>query len=345
MNSLAHALKSTRWQLAGIAAFTVLALVSSGMVLGTIRAGSLGPTRDYSAVFSDIAGLKKGADVRIAGVRVGKVTGFELVDGHAKVSFRVSSKQTVGADSLASINFLNLMGQKYLGLTNPPGASSQRLPDGSTIPIDRTQAPLDLTELFNSFKPVFELIKPEDVNTLFANVVAVLQGEGPTITSLTKQTATLTTTLVERDEVIGQVIDNLNAVLGSVNANQATLTDMIASLDTLTSGVANDQEVLMAGFDNMHKLSTQASSLLDESVPTINRNVRSLNNFEGSFNKRKDQVVQGITDAQGILETYLKSLGVGSFLNVYVCKAYLTIVGLLDKQSLSMGNQNSGRCR
>ena len=50
-------------------------------------------------------------------------------------------------------------------------------------------------------------------------------------------------------------------------------------------------------------------------------------------------------DAQGLLETYLKSLGVGSFLNVYVCQAYLTIVGMLDKQSLSMSDQTSSRCR
>ncbi|HNI71209.1 MAG TPA: hypothetical protein PLO27_07795, partial [Marmoricola sp.] len=95
----------------------------------------------------------------------------------------------------------------------------------------------------------------------------------------------------------------------------------------------------------LHRLSTQTSAILDESVPTINRNVRSLNSFEGSFEQRKDQVVAGITDAQGILETYLKSLGVGSFLNVYVCQAYLTIVGMLDKQSLSMSDQNSSRCR
>ncbi|MFN8106251.1 MAG: MlaD family protein [Nocardioidaceae bacterium] len=345
MSSLSRSLRATRWQLLGVAAFTALTLIATGMVLGTIRSGSLGPTHQYSAVFSDIAGLKKGADVRIAGVRVGKVTGFELDGGRADVSFEVSSDQVVGKDSIASINFLNLMGQKYLGLDNPPGASSQRLREGATIGINQTRAPLDLTELFNSFKPVFELIKPEDVNTLFANVVAVLQGEGPTIASLTKQTATLTTTLVERDEVIGRVIDNLTVVMDSVNANKTVVTDMIASLDTLTQGVANDQEVLMAGLDNMHRLSQQTSSLLDESVPMINRNVRSLNAFEGSFAQRKDQIVQGMTDAQGLLETYLKSLGVGSFLNVYVCQAYLTIVGMLDKQSLSMSDQNSSRCR
>lgn len=345
MNSLSHTLKSTRWQLLGIAAFTALTLVATGMVLGTIRAGSLGNTHHYSAVFNDIAGLKQGADVRIAGVRVGRITDLKLTGDQAEVSFEVSDTQQVGTDSIASINFLNLMGQKYLGLTNPPGASAERLREGARIPSSRTRAPLDLTELFNSFKPVFELIKPEDVNTLLGNVVAVLQGEGPTISSLTQQTATLTSTLVERDEVIGRVIDNLNAVLGSVNANQDTLSRMISSLDTLTQGVAADREVLLAGFDNLHRLSTQTSSILDESVPTINRNVRSLNAFETSFEKRKDQVVQGITDAQGILETYLKALGAGSFLNVYVCQAYLTIVGMLDKQSLSMSDQNSSRCR
>src|SRR5690606_29929892 len=73
-------------------------------------------------------------------------------------------------------------------------------------------------------------------------IIQVLQGQGGTVKSLLAHTASLTNTLADRDEVIGQVIDNLNAVLDTVNARDEQLSALISSLQALVSGLAEDRE-------------------------------------------------------------------------------------------------------
>src|SRR5699024_4955684 len=84
---------------------------------------------------------------------------------------------------------------------------------GSTVPMERTNPGFDLTQLLNGFRPLFEALRPDDVNQLAASVVKVLQGEGGTVEGLLQKTATLTNFLADRDQVVGEVLDNLTPVL------------------------------------------------------------------------------------------------------------------------------------
>ena len=77
----------------------------------------------------------------------------------------------------------------------------------------RTTPALDLTVLFNGFKPLFQALSPADINKLSYEIVQVFQGEGGTLESLLAHTASVTSTLADRDQVIGDLIDNLNEVL------------------------------------------------------------------------------------------------------------------------------------
>src|SRR5690606_39120501 len=89
---------------------------------------------DYKAVFSDATGVVKGDDVRIAGVKVGSVKDVEVVDGNrALVEFDVAEKSTVTQSSTATIRYRNLVGQRYISISQGVG-DLDRLPEGSTIP-------------------------------------------------------------------------------------------------------------------------------------------------------------------------------------------------------------------
>ena len=74
------------------------------------------------------------------------------------------------------------------------------------MPLDRTDPGFDLTELLNGFRPLFEVLRPADVNQLASSLVQVLQGEGGTVEQLLQQTTQLTTYVADRDAVIGEVL-------------------------------------------------------------------------------------------------------------------------------------------
>ncbi len=93
---------------------------------------------------------------------------------------------------------------------------------GETIPLERTRPAVNLTTLFDGFRPLFQTLSADDVNKLSYQIIQVFQGEAGTISDLVRNTASLTNTIADKDGVIGAVIDNLNAVLGDGRRARST---------------------------------------------------------------------------------------------------------------------------
>ncbi len=120
----------------------------------------------------------EGDDVRIAGVKVGAVKKVEIADrDRALVTFTVEDAVTLSDSTFATIRFRNLVGQRYISLSEEVGDTSEMEP-GATIPVERTKPALDLTLLFNGFKPLFQALSPDDINQFSYEIVQVFQGEG-----------------------------------------------------------------------------------------------------------------------------------------------------------------------
>jgi phospholipid/cholesterol/gamma-HCH transport system substrate-binding protein len=202
------------------AIFVLVTGLATAVLAVSISNTGVGDTATYYAKFTDATSLNPGDDVRINGVRVGQVDGLSIVDQKvARVEFSVDRNRRLPAGVAAVIKYRNMVGQRYIALQR--GSQSGNLPQGAEIPLERTTPALDLTDLFNGFKPLFQALSPKDVNQLSGEIVQVLQGEGGTVESLLAHTGSLTTTLAGRDKVIGEVITNLNSVLKTINVAAA----------------------------------------------------------------------------------------------------------------------------
>ncbi|MCX8011932.1 MAG: outer membrane lipid asymmetry maintenance protein MlaD [Desulfobacterota bacterium] len=99
------------------------------------------------AEFSEIGGLKEGAAVEIAGVKVGRIKNISLSDYQAKVEIQINSGVKLPEDSIAAIKTKGLLGEKYLQIS--PGGSEEIIPPGGKI--RETQPPLDLEKAIGNF--------------------------------------------------------------------------------------------------------------------------------------------------------------------------------------------------
>ncbi|WP_121258869.1 MCE family protein [Nocardioides ferulae] len=331
--------------LAGVLAFTLVAGLLTAAVAGTLARGTDGDSLRIEAEFRDAAGVRVGDDVRIAGVRVGRVSDTRLHGETAVLTLDVDAAQRVDTATRASINYLNLMGQRYVALEPGPTADAVRpLREGESIPLARTRPALDLTELFNAFRPLFDSLRPDQVNRLAENIVATLQGEGPTLRDLTRQTARLTRDLVGRDEVIARVLDNVTLVLHTADDHRRQLVGLVRDLGTLTSGLAADREAIGAGMDDVSEVSTLLAGLAEETGPALTRDVARLRRLAGFLAQRTgplNAALEGIPTQLGI---YLRTLGYGSHLNVYVCTLAIRVLGSPTLE-LPPGGVHSRRCR
>lgn len=333
-------MRRQRGAVVGITVFVLGALLVTSLIVGTLSR-TVGSTHHYQALFADASGLRPGDDVRIAGIRVGKVSSVKLDGGHARVGFTLATKQHLYARTTATVDFLNLLGQRFIDLaTDRKGAA---LPSGSVLPLRQTRVGLDLTAVFNAFRPLFDMIKPADVNELASNIVQVLQGQGQALQNLAAQTATLTQTLVSRDQVIGDVIANLTVVMGTVNSHRAEIRSMIGDLDNLTQVVAANRTRIGATIDALETVVTRFTEMVLSGGASVNRDVHDLASWSASIDTIAPDIMRGLRATSSLMESYVRTLGAGSYLNTYVCQSKVQL-GTAPPLNLAASNQHSKRC-
>ena len=300
-------------------------VLASVLVTGTLTAimGSFGfgSQTEYKAVFTSASMLKKGDDVRVAGVSVGEVTGVEIKDRvDAEVAFKVKSDVPMTQATRAEIRFLNLVGKRYLALAEGK-EGAPRLAKGATIPKTRTQPALNLTELFNGFQPLFQALQPAEVNQLSMNLIRVLQGEGGTIGGLMNHTASLTNALADRDELIGNVIDNLSTMLQTVDDRHGQLNTLIVELKTWLGKVSTDRKAIGSSVSNLSTLTERLASLLTQSRPYLKSDIAQLRTVMKTLNKPGNQdVLDELLDRLPVMLARQTRTGTyGSWYNYYLC--------------------------
>jgi phospholipid/cholesterol/gamma-HCH transport system substrate-binding protein len=258
--------------------FAVVTVLATAVLGVTISNRTFGSTDTYTARFSDVTGLLAGDSVRAAGVRIGTVKSIEVGEGdYAKVSFNVDHDVPMLLSTKLAVRYLNLVGQRYIAVVEQPGDDTEQ-PQQQTIGLDRTSPALDLTALFNGFRPLFQALNPEDVNSFSLEIIKTLQGEGGTVTNLVKRSASLTNTVADRDAVIGGVINNLLKVLNTVEQRDDGLNELIVQLQRLVTGLAADRNTIAASLGDIDNLASNSALLIQQIRPYVPAD---LNNLSG----------------------------------------------------------------
>lgn len=311
--------RRTNADLLKLVVFVVFTTLCTGVLVLVIGNVSFGSSQQYQAEFVDATGVNKGDDVRIAGVKVGSVKKIQIVDrSHALVTFSVADGTPLDAATHAAIRYRNLVGQRYLALTDEIGNGTELQP-GATIPVSRTSPALDLTVLFNGFKPLFQALSPGDINTLSYEIVQVFQGEGGTLDDLLSHTASLTQTLADRDQVIDSLIDNLNDVLAHIGDRDQQLTQLITTYRTFVHDIDQDKKPILDSLDQISALSTQTADLVQGIRSPFVEDIKQLKTFAGQVASQKSQ----LDDAMQIEPIKLNKIGAtatyGSWFNFFLC--------------------------
>jgi phospholipid/cholesterol/gamma-HCH transport system substrate-binding protein len=306
-----------------LAVFTVVSVLVTGVLVAIMGRFGTGDTVEYSAIFSNASLLQEGDDVRVAGVVLGKVESVDVYGAdRAKVAFTVAKDLPLTTASTVEIRYLNLVGDRYLTVTEgKPGAD--RIRPGSTIPMSRTVPALDLTALYNGFAPLFSALEPHDVNELALNLIKVLQGEGGTVEGLMAHTASLTTAIANRDKLVGEVITNLNGMLGTVDSRHRQLTELIQQLRRWVGGLAQDKVEIGNSVVNLSRLTATLADFLVQGRPVLKGDIAQL---------RRLATILARPDTKKVLATVLHNLPemladqtrtgtYGSWYSYYVCGA------------------------
>jgi phospholipid/cholesterol/gamma-HCH transport system substrate-binding protein len=319
--------------------FLVVTSLATYVLAATINNSAFGATTSYKAQFTDVTGLQIGDDVRIAGVRVGTVNGIKSVheDGKhsfALVSFTVQKSRPLPSSVQAILRYRNLVGQRYLDIeqcandgsrqcSGDPGAT---LRSGATIPMSHTQPAVDLTVLFEGFRPLTEGLAADQINKLSYQIIQSLQGESGAFESLLATVADLTNTLADKDKVIGEVIDNLTGVLTAVGQHDDQLSDLIVQLRRFVSGLAQDRTTIGNAIDGVNDLATSTAGLLTQVRAPLAKDIKSVSRLAATLNANSGTIKYVIDELPPTVAGLIRTASYGSWFNFYLC----TVSGIIS---------------
>lgn len=303
----------------GLSLFMIVAIALTWLVYVTLRRDVAGSTAAYGAMFTDVFGLREGDDVRMAGVRVGRVENIELQGDLAKVSFVVQSDQQVLGTTVASVTYQNIVGQRYLGLSLGKTGDPGPLPAGSVIPLERSDPSFDVTTLLNGYEPLFSLLNPRDADNLTKGVIQSLQGDEASIAALIDQTSQLTESFAGRDEELGTVITDLNTVMANLADHNDSLDQVLTQVQATVTTFNGRRRELVDSTGSVARVVSQLSTITDEVYPSLNDLVEREPGFAQHMVSIEPQLAFTGANLPLLLKGFARITSEGSYANAYAC--------------------------
>jgi phospholipid/cholesterol/gamma-HCH transport system substrate-binding protein len=299
----------------------------------------------YNAVFANVSGLRENNFVRIAGVEVGKVKKVAVQpDSTVRVEFSADQSVVLTEGSKAAVRYDDLFGGRYMTLEEGAGGV-KRLDPGATIPLGRTQPALDLDALIGGLRPVFRALNPDQVNALSGQLIQALQGQGPTVTSVLTQAAAVTNTLADRDRLFGELIKNLNTVLGSLGDQDGQLAKAVDSLSTLMTTLQERKEDIALGVRGIDRVFFTGAEVLRRAREPLKKVVDQTDRVAGTLLADKDFLDNLINTLPDDYRVIGREGLYGDFFSFYLCDIILKVNGRSGQPVyVTVASQRSGRC-
>ena len=224
---------SALWRFALVSVLSVVLLI---VISNAIRQPVQAPTSTYHAEFTDVSGLAVGADVRVRGVRVGKVEHIGLKhqdDGSnvATLKFTLDDRFAIVPSTRLAVKYQALTGLRYVDVQDPVEGGNLAAKRITDVPAEMTQPSFDITILFNGLQPVLAALSPEEINTFTDNTVAFLQGDGGGLEPMLDSIHKLTRFVADRQDVVATLMHNLNTLADGVKGRSAYLTQMLDEIE------------------------------------------------------------------------------------------------------------------
>ncbi|OYN76205.1 MCE family protein [Mycolicibacterium sphagni] len=299
----------------------------------------------YRAEFTDITGLKSGDFVRIAGVEVGKVSDISIrPDTIVTVAFTTDQSVVLTHGSRAVIRWDNPLGDRYLELQEGAG-DAKRLMPGQTIPVAQTEPSVDLDALIGGFRPLFRALDPDQVNALTGQLIQAFQGQGGTINSFLNETAQFTSTLADRDDLIGQVIHNLNVVLGSLADQNKQFDKAVSSVTELVKGLSARRDDIAKGLAYTDAAAGSIADLMAAARPPLQNTIEQTDRVSGLAMADHDYLDNLLATLPDAYHALARQGVYGDFFSFYLCDLFLKLNGKGGQPVyVKLAGQDTGRC-
>ncbi|MDQ1624763.1 MAG: phospholipid/cholesterol/gamma-HCH transport system substrate-binding protein [Actinomycetota bacterium] len=269
----------------------------------------------YSAAITEAGGLKPNDEVRIAGVKVGKVTDVTLEGDHVKVTFRVSRGTKFGKETGASVRIKTLLGQKFLML-EPRGPG--QLAKGAEIPVTRTIAAYDVVEAFSGLATTTDAIDTKQLADSLDTIATTFKDSPADVRAAVQGLGRLSRTIASRDTQLRELLSHTNGVSKVLADRNVEFTKLIADGDLLLKELDRRRADIHVLLVNTSKLSVQLTALVRENRQEMGPALLHLRNVVAVLQRNQDNLDRSIAMLGPFVRVFANTLGNGRWFDTYV---------------------------
>ena len=269
----------------------------------------------YYAAFKEAGGLKANDEVRVAGVRVGKVEKVELDGDHVKVTFRIQDHADFGRDTRADIKVKTLLGAMYLSLE--PAGSGQ-LAAGSEIPVDRTSSPYDVVKAFSGLAETSDKIDTDQLAGALTTLADLTRNTPEEFRSALDGVSRLSNNVAAKDAQIDTLLGNLRNVAGVLHARDQDIVGLMRDSDVLFRALVKRRQSVHRLLVSTSTLSTELTRLVRQSRADLTPALTHLQSVVDVLNKNEDNIDNSLRLMAPFYRVFANTLGNGPWFDTYI---------------------------
>jgi phospholipid/cholesterol/gamma-HCH transport system substrate-binding protein len=295
------------------------------IVLGVLAAFNadqlpvIGGGDEYSAEFTDASGLVTDNEVRIAGVKVGKVTGIDLThhDGKpaVRVDFRVDRDVSFGTKTEATIRIKTVLGQKFLSL-EPDGPGAMQ--PGQQIPRSRTSSPFDVVQAVNGLADTVDKIDTKQLAKAFDTLSATLEDTAPNVKGSIHGLSRLSRTVASRDDALRQLLRRARGVTQVLADRDKQFQQLLTDGNKLLKEVKARRDAIHQLLVSTDELAKQLSGLVTDNQKQLEPALKQLRQVVQVLQDNRDNLTKSIRNMAPFLNAFTNVLGNGRWFDSYI---------------------------
>lgn len=274
----------------------------------------------YTADFAEAAGLQKMDEVRVAGVKVGKVVGISLrptcngspQGGCIAVKMRIKGVH-LGALTKADIRIKTVLGRKYVSLTPDGDGSLSR-----EIPIDRTSAPFDVSPAFQQLARTVGQIDTGQLARSFTTLADDFRSSPAEVRASLNGLSRLSTTIASRDAKLKVLLDRARGVTTVLANRDQDLVAFLRSSDQVLLEVKARREAIHTLLTTTTDLSEQLIALVRENRAQLAPALANLRGVVQVLRANQDNLDAGLAKLAPFVRLFANNLGNGRWFDTYV---------------------------
>jgi phospholipid/cholesterol/gamma-HCH transport system substrate-binding protein len=298
----------------GAISLAVIAL----LILGAFRAQDLpliGGGDVYYAEFSESGGLRVDDEVRIAGVRVGKVESIELDGDRVRVGFRVETDSEFGTETQAAIKVKTILGAMYIALV--PAGEGQ-LEEDETIPVERTSSPFDVVDAFSGLAETSADIDTDQLANSLTTLADLTRNTPEEFRRALDGVSALSETIASRDAEINSLLQNLERVSTVLDARDQDIIGLMRDSDVLFRALVSRRDAIHDLLVSTTTLSEELTALVSQSRADLKPALDHLENVVAVLNKNEDNIDNSIRLMAPFYRVFANTLGTGPWFDTYI---------------------------